>query len=140
MIEYLAGAATGWILCSAAVLWMERRRRRRAAVEAARLRQQRPPDATASSPWPGGPPRPPVPDDGGLHPVMEQALANAPELFRKARMGQAIQDAIRCTDDDCDEPTMLICERCGARYCVGHLMRHEEGCVAVPEAGRGGPP
>lgn len=57
-----------------------------------------------------------------IHAVMDQAVQNAPDLFRRAREADHRRRAIACVV--CSEPTMIVCADCRRRVCAGHQADH----------------
>lgn len=89
-----------------------------------RMRMRR--DRTSGVGGVGGAPVPPSTqplysdgDPRSAHTAMQQALANAPELFARARRDEAIRRSMSCLV--CGEGTTLICAACEGRYCYAHI-------------------
>ena len=66
------------------------------------------------------------PQDSTLHPVMQQALNNAPELFARARHAAAIRKSMSCST--CSEGTQIVCPLCHKRVCPAHQAVTAHDC------------
>lgn len=86
------------------------------------------PPALRATPEAPALPAPAAPPTSGLHPVMQQALANAPELFARARQAEEIRKAIACSV--CGEGSQLFCPSCDKRVCAAHWQPAAHGCPA----------
>lgn len=77
-------------------------------------------------PEPSPPPQPLPPAPSSVQELLDRAVREAPERFAAARAAEERRRDLACAV--CEEPTAIVCPRCGRRVCAPH--RDDHGCAA----------